>query len=247
MDEILSLFDSDFGLNNATINHLQKSCKHRARGYRTADLIMNKYDILSDLQYTLDDPIPIPIVNGVNNVDVSVSLTAFSKSTCTSNFLQIVHFYEPDVNFVRILHNPKKYIDLLKKFNAVIGPDFSQKIGYQPFVCFENSWWNKALSAYFQKEGIVVIPNVTWSTPASYSYAFSGLPKNSIIAINCTGIKSSSVSIYLWRKGYEQAIRILEPTLILRYGDVMPGEYTDISVYFENINLNNLRNGREWK
>jgi hypothetical protein len=149
--------------------------------------------------------------------------------------------------FVRILHNPKKYIDLLKKFNAVIGPDFSQKIGYQPFVCFENSWWNKALSAYFQKEGIVVIPNVTWSTPASYSYAFSGLPKNSIIAINCTGIKSSSVSIYLWRKGYEQAIRILEPTLILRYGDVMPGEYTDISVYFENINLNNLRNGREWK
>lgn len=50
--------------------------------------------------------------------------------------------------------------------------------------------------------------------------------------------------MYLWRKGYEEALRVLEPILIIRHGDKMPGEREDISVYYENINLKNLRNGR---
>ena len=44
---------------------------------------------------------------------------------------------------------------------------------------------------------------------------------------------------------YEEALRVLEPILIIRYGDKMPCEREDISVYFENINLKNLRNGRK--
>ena len=36
-----------------------------------------------------------------------------------------------------------------------------------------------------------MIPNVIWSDPASYSYAFIGIPKHSVIAINCTGIKGN--------------------------------------------------------
>lgn len=91
-----------------------------------------------------------------------------------------------------------------------------------------------------------MIPNVTWSTPDTYDYSFTGIPKHSVIAINCTGIKGNHASMYLWRKGYQEALRILEPTLIIRYGDKMPEEREDISVYFENTNLKNLRNGRKW-
>ena len=56
--------------------------------------------------------------------------------------------------------------------------------------------------------------------------------------------KGNYAAKYLWRKGYEEAIKVLEPILIIRYGDKMPGEREEISVYFENINLKNLRNGR---
>ena len=46
---------------------------------------------------------------------------------------------------------------------------------------------------------------------------------------------------------YEEAIDRLNPPLIIRYGDRMPNEHDDISVYFENANLKNLRNGRKRK
>lgn len=169
----------------------------------------------------------------------------FSKALCGNDKNVAAVFYEPDANFARIQHSPKRYVEPLRKFLCVTGLDFSQKIGMNPFICFSNNWWNKALTAYYQSHGVLMIPNVTWSGPDSYSYAFVGMPRHSVVAINCTGIKGNHAAIYLWRKGYEEALRILEPVQIIRYGDKMPDEREDISVYYENINLKNLRNGRK--
>lgn len=45
-------------------------------------------------------------------------------------------------------------------------------------------------------------------------------------------------------KGYEEAVKQLEPSCIIRYGPVMPGERTDISVYFENQIIGRMQHGR---
>ena len=231
--------------NNLPPNSLSHRKKPKKNGSRTADLILNKQDILNDLEYIDSSaPFPMPKVQKVNPFDLPSIATPFSKALNGSNKDLVLVFYEPDTNFARILHNPKRYVEPLKRFTCVVGPDFSQKIGMTPFVNFHNHWWNMALTAYFQSQGVHMIPNVTWSNPASYSYAFVGIPKHSVIAINCTGIKGNHAAMYLWRKGYEKALRVLEPNLIIRYGDKMPGEREDISVYYENINLKNLRNGR---
>ncbi len=226
------------------LTHIPPEKKKRSPGYRTGDLVLNKQDILSDLRFTAD-LIPIPVVNKVESVDLPSIALPFSNVVNKKTSDVLVVFYEADKNFARILHNPQRYVEPLKKFKYVVGPDFSQKIGMNPFICFSNSWWNKALTAFFQKMGIIMIPNVTWSTPASYEYAFKGLPKKSVIAINSNGIKGNAAALYLWRKGYEEALRVLEPVLIIRYGDKLPGEREDISVYYENINQKNLRNGRK--
>lgn len=218
--------------------------KKRSSGYRKADLVLNRQNILRDLEFT-DSPLPIPMMHRVDLIDLPTEAITFSKAVSSPAKSALVVFYEADVNFARILNNPRKYISILKKFPCIVAPDFSQKIGMNKFVCFSNSWWNKALGAFFQRNDIIVIPNVTWSSPASYRYAFLGIPKHSVIAINCTGIKGNHAAMYLWRKGYEEALKVLEPTLIIRYGDKMPGEREDISVYYENINLKNLRNGRK--
>ena len=89
-----------------------------------------------------------------------------------------------------------------------------------------------------------MIPNVSWSRPDSYNYAFIGIPKHGVIAINCTAIKGNPMSRYFWMKGYDAAISALDPTLIIRYGDKMPNEDEARSIYFENENLKKLRNGR---
>lgn len=226
----------------SSISPQKHQTKKRSPGYRKADLVLNKQDILSEIKFT-QDLIPFPIVQSVSNIELPSIALPFSKVINKNIHDSLVVFYEPDVNFARLLHNPKRYVEILKRFACVAGPDFSQKIGMTPFVCFSNSWWNKALTAYFQTFGINMIPNVTWSNTASYAYAFKGLPQKSVIAINSNGIIGNPAAIYLWRKGYEEAISVLDPTLIVRYGDKLPGEREDISVYYENLNQKNLRNG----
>ena len=46
-------------------------------------------------------------------------------------------------------------------------------------------------------------------------------------------------------EGYKEAIRRLEPECVIRYGEKMPGEAEEMSVYFENENYKMLNNGRE--
>lgn len=60
-----------------------------------------------------------------------------------------------------------------------------------------------------------------------------------------TGVKKSDYSKYLWLKGYNEAIRRLEPTHIIRYGEKMPEENEEISTYFENENYKKLKDGRK--
>ena len=243
------IFNPDF-FNGSEGMHSEapapKKKKHRSAGYRTGDLVLNKQDILDNVEFlTGPGQLPIPIVKRVEPFELPLQALPFSKVINKNNKDLMVVFYEPDTHFARVLHNPKRYVEPLKKFSCVVGPDFSQKIGMNEFMRYSNNWWNKTLTAFYQSQGVFMIPNVTWSDPASYAYAFSGIPKHSVIAINCTGIKGSHAAMYLWRKGYEEALRVLEPILIIRYGDRMPGEREDISVYYENINLKNLHNGRK--
>ena len=217
--------------------------KKRCSGYRKADLVLNKQDILNDLKFT-ESSLPIPTMLGVEKFELPPEVITFSKAVgCGGRKNALVIFYEADTKFARILNNPKKYVPILKRFPCIVAPDFSQKIGMNKFICFSNSWWNKALGAFFQANGILVIPNVTWSTPSSYDYAFTGIPIHSVIAINSTGIIGNPAAMYLWRKGYEEALHRLKPVQIIRYGDKVSGECEEISVYYENTNLKKLRNG----
>lgn len=225
-------------LGNSIILH-----NKRAKGYRAGDILYNRLHILSHLEYT-DELIGQPIIRPIQVNDSIDSLLPFSKAVCSHLHSATVHFFESDRAFARVLHNPNRYVDILKRFKYVISPDFSQKLDMPPFICYQNAWWNKALGAFWQHSGINVIPNVAWSRPDSYDYAFSGMPKHSAIAINCSAIKGNPVSRYFWMKGYERALTQLEPTLIIRYGDRMPGEDVSRSIYFENENLKRLRNGR---
>lgn len=160
----------------------------KPRANRTADFHLKKMDILAGLTYT-EGNCGVPVIKPTDIDSIPNSIIAFSKAISTKEFNQIVHFYEADRSFARIMHNPQRYAEILGRFKYVISPDFSQHLEMPPFLCMQNSWWNNAFGAYWQSMGINVIPNVSWSRPESYKYAFNGIPKNGIVAINCTAIK----------------------------------------------------------
>ncbi len=168
-------------------------------------------------------------------------LVGFNEARCKHEHSGTVHFYINDGLFKCIWNDRNKYVPLLRQYESVIGPDFSQYVDMTYDERYYNAWRNRTLTAEWQSYGINVIPNVTWSLPDSYDYSFSGIPKHSIIAVNCTAIRGYNLSKYLWLKGYKEMLRQLEPRLIIRYGDRMPGENEAISVYFPNERLQRLR------
>lgn len=188
----------------------------------------------------------VPIIEGYEVTELPKAILAFHEAMRASqtNFDAIVHFYEADRLFTRLFHDPDKYVPKLKQFKYVISPDLSQFIEMPYYRRYANNCDNKAMAQYLQSQGVHIIANVTWSLPDSYDYCFAGIPCGTTIAINSNGVNAHSDSKYLWQKGYAEAVRRLRPKCIIRYGQKMPDEREDISIYFENPYLRRMRYGR---
>lgn len=195
----------------------------------------------------VDNKTQVPIIDGYEVTEtLPGQIIAFHEAMRTSqtDFDAIVHFYISDDLFIRLFRNPEKYVPKLKQFKYVLSPDLSQYVEMPFFSRYNNNCQNKAMSQYLQRQGVNIIANVTWSLPDSYEYCFAGIPKGTTIAINSNGVNASSDSKYLWYRGYEEALRQLQPTRIIRYGQKMEGEREDISIYYDNTYLRRARHGR---
>lgn len=139
----------------------------------------------------------------------------------------IAHFYYDDFKFIKAWRDPDYYIERLKWFKAVVAPDFSLytdfPVALQILSCYRRQW----VGAYWQSLGIDVIPDVVWGDEASYEFCFDGIPKHSTVAVSSVGVKLdedwNGKSDSLFRKGYDEMIKRLEPTTIMFYGDILEG------------------------
>lgn len=193
-------------------------------------------------------PYDMPVISPNYDVPKVVDTTPFDRITSKkSNRDSIVIFYINDDRFANRLTHPWTYTEFLSEYSGVIAPDLSQYIDMDFADRLSNNYWNKVFTAYWQKRGINIYPNVTWSLPDSYEYSLAGLPRNSVIAINSMGILKSTFSISLWLEGYRYMLSELMPTCILRYGPKIYGENESISIYLENKQIKALKYGSKRK
>jgi hypothetical protein len=186
----------------------------------------------------------LPVLKPVSEASIApIRLVPFHEAYAHRDYDAVVHFYIYDKHFLCVLRHPERYLDFFKKCRAVIAPDLSQYADMSAEERYLSAYINRAFAHYLQVNGVVVIPNVTWSLPDSYDYSFTGIPQYAPVAINCNGILKHDVSKYLWYRGYEEAVSTLHPSLIIRYGTRMPFEHSDISLYFSNERLMRLRHG----
>ncbi len=165
----------------------------------------------------------IPALLDIDNTQVPKGLVPFEKAKRTSNKRQYVHFYMHDKYFARVLTATDKYVDLLKEFDGVITPDCTMLAGQAPCIQQTNTYFNRAVGFYLQKQGIPVIANIRWSDEESFKYCFLGVPKNGIVSISTHGCLRSKRDKELFRIGTKEMIKVLEPTDILVHG-YMPDE-----------------------
>lgn len=172
---------------------------------------------------------------------IPTSLVSFNAALTAKDHNQCVHFFIDDYQFERIWNLPDRYVECLRQFQCVIAPDFSQYTDMPYPQRMWNNYRGKFIGAWLQSQGVTVIPNVTWSLPDSYEYCFDGIPQQSVIAINSTGAPRYGLTRFLWLKGYREALSRLRPLAVIRYGTIIPGEDTSVSIYFHNERVLNLR------
>ena len=187
----------------------------------------------------------MPIVSAVD-IAAPNDIMSFHRAIPKRMKGVVPHFYVSDDMIERVWNHWEHYEQSLSAFEAVISTDFSMYREMPAPQRMYNCYRNKLLAARWQRDGLIVVPNVSWSDEASLDYAIDGWPKHSVIAINSTGLRNDRKGKYLWQIGYQHVVASLEPTLILRYGAKQPGEMEDISIYYENDNLKSARNGWKW-
>ncbi len=144
-----------------------------------------------------------------------------------------VMFYEHDVKYERLWNNPKRYLNKLKKFKGVISPDFSLYRNMPLVMQQWNTYRNRALSFWLQKNGIEVIPNIRFNDERTYEFCFDAVEKNKTVAIGTYGCIKTKTDREYFKKGLAQLVTRLAPENIIVYGsapDAIFKPYRDIGI-----------------
>lgn len=157
-------------------------------------------------------------------------LISFNFCKSAKDFSPGVHFCIDDYQFERVWRNPKRYIDLLRKFDCVVCPDFSIYIDMPLPMKLWNLYKSRALGFWWQQQGLKVIPNVTWSDESSFEYCFDGIPKGGTIFISTVGVTRDKDAYDLVLKGMERVMSDIKPSRILFLGKVPEIEYGNVEI-----------------
>lgn len=126
-------------------------------------------------------------------------------------------FYCADAAFTPILNNPKAYTEKLKKYKCIIGLDASPYDNMPLVVQKSQIYCNLAVTYYYGKQGLKVIPNVRVGTDATLE-SLEAYPKHHLIAIGTNGFTWRLDNRYIFKHQVDYIIEKLEPSGIIVYG-----------------------------
>lgn len=195
------------------------------------------------IRFTSKNQFPIVERNTGSKPEILCSVHRLRKTpeSLLHNFC--IHFFTSDSNIEPFWNYPFRYLQWLKKLGSVISTDFSIYTNMVLMQKLWNSFRNKLMSAFFQRNGINLIPAPSWGDLDNIELYMEGWPKESLIAINSTGVGHDKRCRYIWLEGYHAMLDILKPIHIIRYGAYIEGEQKEISTYFPNNNKPGYRYG----
>ena len=224
LDEIIDIDMSEFGFNldfddddddgTEDIDFRDPSCQH------------NVFENQERMQFATESFYGMPMMTPTQTTgDKMLRFMDWKEVTDPENY--IAHFYYDDYKFISAWREPDKYLDRLRKFKAVVSPDFSLYTDFpralQILSCYRRQW----CGAFWQSQGIDVIPDVVWGDEKSFDYCFDGIPKGGTVAVSTVGVKNdkewNDKEGDMFRAGYNEMLKRLEPTTILFYGSMIEG------------------------
>lgn len=81
-----------------------------------------------------------------------------------------IHFFIDDYQFMRLWKDPDRYLEMLRRFQVVCTPDFSTYTDFPKAIQVYNHYRKHWLGAYWQENGINVIPTISWSDDPVFAF-----------------------------------------------------------------------------
>ncbi|MDD3243087.1 MAG: DUF4417 domain-containing protein [Eubacteriales bacterium] len=158
--------------------------------------------------------------------------------------LKGVHSFVDDYQLSRLWNQPARYVPILRRFTCVCSPDFSMYTDMPPAMQIYNHYRKHWLGAYWQSQGIAVVPIISWSDKSSFEWCFKGEPINSVVAVSSVGTQNSILAKSLFDAGYAEMIRRLEPSEVIFYGQVpeKSENVRHIEPYYQTIKVRRRKN-----
>lgn len=182
-------------------------------------------------QFVGDGKFGIPIVKKQDISLENLSLIACSdtQNNASENSKKSgVHFFVDDYRFEGIYKNPEKSLRKYSQYAFLLTPDYSTYSEMNTWRQIESVAHSRWVGAFWQNQGLNVIPTVTWSTPTSFEFCFDGIEKNSIVAIGMIGCKKNRSA---FMSGYNEMLRRIDPVSIICFGkpfDDMQGNIVSV-------------------
>ncbi len=107
-----------------------------------------------------------------------------TKANDNENKNKTIHFFTYDWLFDKVYEKPELAFEKLDQYYALLTPEFStykdMPLARQIDSVFKNRW----CGAYWQKQGMTVIPTVSWGSIPSMEFCFDGIEKGSVVAVS---------------------------------------------------------------
>lgn len=230
----IDMSDFDFKIDFDDI--FKENERHRTNDAYNLNLI--------DIENSSNNFWQMPIIKNDNFIPDKLIGFNYAKTSKEKNVG--IHFYLDDYQFERLWNNPEEYVDILKKYECILSPDFSLYMDMPMPMKIWNIYRSRQIGQYYQNQGIKVIPTLSWAEPETFKFCFEGIPQNSIVSISTIGVKKNKEALKIWKQGVDELIKQIKPSTILIYGGKLDYDYGNIKViYYENqVTERMIKNGR---
>jgi hypothetical protein len=139
-------------------------------------------------------------------------------ATATAGPDAAVHFFLDDYRFETVWTKPERGLTRIGAVGAALTPDFSLWRDMPTVMQLWQVYRSRWCGAWLSWHGIRVVPTLSWSTPASYSFAFAGIEHGSVVAVSTVGVWRDPAAQELFAAGYTEMLHQIRPSTVLVYG-----------------------------
>ena len=169
------------------------------------------------------------------NIDLDkIELLSFlkTKPNDLNNKHKTIHFFTYDWNFESVYEKAEQSLEKLDQYYALLTPEFStykdMPLARQIDSVFKNRW----CGAFWQKQGMLVIPTISWGSYDCFDFFCDGVEKGSVVAVS-TFTREDSKKGFM--EGFEIMMKKINPSAIICYGT----PFEEMTVNIKAIDLFN--------